>query len=430
MRVWDAVYLGWANLRAHLGRSLLVLGVISVLFCLILVVQLGFQGLENQYMAAAGQKSAGKVVIFANALMDNGEEYIEVDPEIIKQDIEANGGRILGDVQDYMGGGHFALPENLISEAIEVPLSQVPAGKIPILLDTNDALRLAEKGCPRYFRNAESKQKFYFDLRENILGRSFDENGREYVAVGLAPGGMCTSNLSFSGLDRSNNSILNPLLEYFAVQDGSATTVVMDGGNEIAGDFDEMSGVMAVFDRPQEAYEYLRHGHGRFSMVDLPGQNVQYNVSAIAGVSPEMIYLFRAIHLVINIGCVVLAIVGVIVAIFTSIRLVDQDLQTIRLYWVLGATTGQIKLVYACYFLELMVGAVLGAFVLASIITVLYGVINQTNLGILFMTGFNLGEAPRVVLWGMNWEVVGFGVVMLMTAPLCLLVNRGNFRNH
>lgn len=163
--------------------------------------------------------------------------------------------------------------------------------------------------------------------------------------------------------------------------------------------------------------------------IELPGQDVQYNVSVIAGMSPEMVYLFRVMHLVINIGCAVLAIVGVIVVIFTSIRLVDQNRQTMQLYRVLGATTGQIKLVYACYFLELMIGAVIGAFVLASVITVLYSVINQTNLEILFMTGFNLSEAPRVVLWGMNWWVVGFGFIMLMTVPSCLFVNRGNFRH-
>lgn len=428
MRIWDAMYLGWANLRSHLGRSLLVLGVISVLFCLIFVAQLGFQGLENQYMAAAGQKSSGKVVIFANAVMDNGEEYVKVDPEMIKQDIEANGGMILGDVQDYMVGGYFALPESLIGEAIEVSLSQVSTVKMPILLNANEALGLAEKGCPQYFKNAESKREFYLDLRENVIGRSFEKNGMEYVAVGLAPGGMCTSNLSFSGLDRSNNSILNPLLEYFAVQD-SATIVIRDDQTGLSESTTGPSGVMAVFGNSNEVYEYMRHGHGGFMGIELPGQDVQYNVSVIAGMSPEMVYLFRVMHLVINIGCAVLAIVGVIVVIFTSIRLVDQNRQTMQLYRVLGATTGQIKLVYACYFLELMIGAVIGAFVLASVITVLYSVINQTNLEILFMTGFNLSEAPRVVLWGMNWWVVGFGFIMLMTVPLCLFVNRGNFRH-
>lgn len=428
MRIWDAMYLGWANLRSHLGRSLLVLGVISVLFCLIFVAQLGFQELENQYMAAAGQKSSGKVVIFANAVMDNGEEYVKVDPEMIKQDIEANGGMILGDVQDYMVGGYFALPESLIGEAIEVSLSQVSTVKMPILLNANEALGLAEKGCPQYFKNAESKREFYLDLRENVIGRSFEKNGMEYVAVGLAPGGMCTSNLSFSGLDRSNNSILNPLLEYLAV-DGGASIGVQDQQSEPYDDSSELSGIIAVFNNPDEVYEYMRHGHGGFMGIELPGQDVQYNVSVIAGMSPEMVYLFRVMHLVINIGCAVLAIVGVIVVIFTSIRLVDQNRQIMQLYRVLGATTGQIKLVYACYFLELMIGAVIGAFVLASVITVLYSVINQTNLEILFMTGFNLSEAPRVVLWGMNWWVVGFGFIMLMTVPLCLFVNRGNFRH-
>ena len=53
MRITDIIYLGWANLRSHFGRSLLTMGVIGTLFCLIFIAQFGFQGFENQYFTYA-----------------------------------------------------------------------------------------------------------------------------------------------------------------------------------------------------------------------------------------------------------------------------------------------------------------------------------------------------------------------------------------
>lgn len=40
----------------------------------------------------------------------------------------------------------------------------------------------------------------------------------------------------------------------------------------------------------------------------------------------------------------------------TSVRLVDQDRRNIALYYSLGATSGQVRRIYLCYFLELMIG--------------------------------------------------------------------------
>ena len=66
MRITDIIYLGWTNLRSHFGRSLLTMGVIGTLFCLIFIAQFGFQGLENQYFAHAGANVNGAVIISAN----------------------------------------------------------------------------------------------------------------------------------------------------------------------------------------------------------------------------------------------------------------------------------------------------------------------------------------------------------------------------
>ena len=70
---------------------------------------------------------------------------------------------------------------------------------------------------------------------------------------------------------------------------------------------------------------------------------------------PETEYIMCVMQLIINVISVVLGVIAMIVVVFTSIRLVDQDKQNIALYYSLGATARQVRIIYLCYFLELMV---------------------------------------------------------------------------
>ena len=133
------------------------------------------------------------------------------------------------------------------------------------------------------------------------------------------------------------------------------------------------------------------------------------------------------VHFFLNISCVVLSIVAAIIIIFTSIRLVDQNKANIKLYHSFGATKGQIQLIYLAYFLELIIGAAILSLILASLITILYSVFNQTVLSTLFMVSFGLSEPPSIMLWGANLEIIAFTILLLFLAPLSILINRKRF---
>ena len=144
MRITDIIYLGWANLRSHFGRSLLTMGVIGTLFCLIFIAQFGFQGFENQYFTYAGTNVNGAVIISANPFLIDKNHYFDINGNYIgetislaeiAQDITANGGIILDTIETDNG---LILPESLLSDTIKTDVS---TGSIPILINPQTALR-------------------------------------------------------------------------------------------------------------------------------------------------------------------------------------------------------------------------------------------------------------------------------------------------
>lgn len=181
-----------------------------------------------------------------------------------------------------------------------------------------------------------------------------------------------------------------------------------------------------MFDDDESAYRYLREGRGRFMNVEFPGQD--YAVEVVAGMSPEMRYVFGMMKMVAGVASVVLGVVAMIVVIFTSIRLVDQEKQNIRLYYNLGATRGQVRAIYLCYFLELMMIAAVLAFGVASAIVIGWSLVNQEILGVQAVLAFSLREVPEVMWYGVNAGMVVILGAMLLMAPVCVVVNRKRLR--
>ena len=184
---------------------------------------------------------------------------------------------------------------------------------------------------------------------------------------------------------------------------------------------DDSDTVVAFFDSSVEAYEYFRQGKGKFMNVDFP--NRTYSVNTVLGVSPETQYIINMIRMVINTISIVLGIIAAVVVIFTSIRLIDQDKQNIALYYSLGATTGQARMIYLCYFLELMIGAAVLAFGLASAVVLAFSFLNQEFLGIQAALGFNLPAISEEIWYAINFNTFIIIAFILAMAIICIAVN-------
>jgi len=419
----------------------MVVAVMGVIFAVILVMNLWLQGMENAYVEFAERATDGKVVIMASnsmAGMVMDEEMTAVSRAEMVADVERYGGRVLGDAERVGRYGAVVLPEDLIKEQIEVDLENVPDGAMPVLVSTFMGEQLLGKEYQGRIRDYER-------YREELIGETFtDAWGARYYVVGLAPGNFYVGSLSFRALERTNDDILNPVLKMVATPAGMPIVIddgknwqtgepemVVSGsvgteGEILAEDLLAGEAIVVVFEDGESAYRYLREGRGRFMNVEFPGQD--YEASVVAGMSPEMRYVFGMMKIVAGVASVVLGVVAMIVVVFTSIRLVDQEKQNIRLYYNLGATTGQVRVIYLCYFLGLMVIAAVLAFGIASAIVVGWGLVNQEILGAQAVLGFGLGAVPKVMWYGVN---VGTFVILgaaLLMAPVCIVMNRKRLR--
>ena len=434
MKTKDVLKISTKNIKIYLKRNLMIMAVMGVIFGLIFAINLWLTGMEKTYVAQASRATDGQVIIAAT----NSTEGMIIDdtrPKTsradMKADIEAHGGKVLGDAEKFGMFGAVVLPAELVKNAIEVDLDKTPADAAPVLITTFLGEQLLNKDFPNEYTSDINKQKDYENYREELIGKTFtDSYGAKYYVVGLASSNFHINNLSFKHLERGNSNLLNPILEIIPTPEGAP--IVIDNGksqlwqkgsNVLEKDVSASNKTtIAVFDNSEKAYEYLKNGNGRFMNIDLP--NRTYSVTVIAGMSPESAYILKIIKMVANIASVVLGIIAAIVVIFTSIRLIDQDRHNIALHYSLGATTGQVRIIYLCYFLELMIGAAIFAFVFANIIVLSFSALNKKMLGIQAMLGFNQMIYESVWWYGMNLMTLMIFVAMLIMAPLCILANR------
>ena len=119
---------------------------------------------------------------------------------------------------------------------------------------------------------------------------------------------------------------------------------------------------------------------------------------------------------------VLFIIIAVLIATFTFAHLIDNDAATVALYRSLGASTGNIYLIYFLYLVELCLLAVLSCILIAFMIVGVMWLANAGALAERLKEFYILKDLPKVNLFGFNsmffWTI---GSIMLV-APLSLLL--------
>lgn len=436
MRTKDVLRISLKNIRIYFKRNLIIMAVMGVIFGIVFAINLWFQGMENSYTELANQSTEGRVIIEATNSMEGmilDDALPKTTRQEMSEDIEAHGGKVLGDAEKFGLFGSVVLSKELVENRIMVDMEEVPVDAAPVLVSTFLGEQLLGKSFPAEYTNAVRKQKDYKEYQDKLIGKTFtDAYGAKYYVVGLNSGNFHVDNLSFNQLEQGSNNILNPVLAFVATPNGSP--IVIDNGKseswqkgekisleDIVGIKTESESLIAVFDDSKSAYEYFQHGKGRFMNVDLPSRT--YSVNIVAGMSPETMYIIENMNFVINIVSVALGLIAAIVVVFTSIRLVDQDRQNVALYYSLGATTRQVRTIYLFYFLELMIGAAILAFCSASVIVLAFSFLNQEILGIQSALGFNLVATPGEIWYAVNAGTFVIIVAMLTVSFICIAIN-------
>ncbi len=177
--------------------------------------------------------------------------------------------------------------------------------------------------------------------------------------------------------------------------------------------------LMAKFDNVRRAYGYAELGDAREMGYDAR----RYRVEEVRGTQLAVYRHFRGMNRdFVRPICVVLLVVSALVLAFTLAHLVSQSARTFALYRSLGASRGQILLIYFLYLLEICFWAMLLAMGIAIILA---GVATATLWNYLseqFSRHYpGVGFVPPILL-GLNWMCAEVVAWIFGSAPVAFLL--------
>lgn len=430
----DVLKLSFRKFIRQFRRSYKLVVAMSIIFCLIFILELFFNGLRDSYIKFSQSKVGGQVIISANNLspyisLKETKETKEISSAEMIQDIEKFGGKILKNIRSVTRYYIPVLSKPSVQNLIEVDPSNAPKDAIPILTTTSfGELLLGQDNNKMNRLTAVEYLSKYQDYRDKVLGETFEtNNGAKFFVVGLLPGGYHLSNYSFYTLERNvDTTLLNQLLDDIPLQDFKP--IAVDNGNQDSwqtGQNVEYEIVYAIFDNQKDAYRYLEQGKARFQRV-IPDDR-SYDAKVIHGLSPEITYTFNFFQIIIRIVSIILFIVATVVILSTNTRLIAQDEEEIALYRSLGATKSQLKIFYGIYFFILIVSALIFAYFVASFILILFHLIRGQLINIQAALAFSLKDVPQVFWYGVSSDILAIIVAALLLAPLSTLLNSRKF---
>lgn len=432
MHLIDYLRLSWAAIRAHKKRAITVMIITGVLFSVIAAGYFVIQGLEDQVFAIMLTPTDGKILVTSTVDTEYCEDECDVDASVaeMKNVVRRYGGTVLdsseiGMVQTEgglsfvrMDGGLFRNVGGYDGDAPEVLLSIMTAMN---LFETEVAAREAP---------ADEKVATIERARERTIGKVVrDGDGVEYYVAGVLPGGTYQTDISFAVLGRESNP-LNFLLSQ--MNTGVSRDFLLGSAESVNGmEMETPDTIFAYFDNIEQAYEYYKDGFHSCEDIErvfhrcAPEYAAQ--MSTLIG-NPLQVYdSFQTIWQGYNIFAVVLTIIALIIMISTYSRLIGKDTKIISLYYAMGATGVQVRLVYLGYLLLLSLMTTVFATMTGMMMALVLSLVNLEPLRQVFVIG--LGIATRDIwLVGWDWAFAVLAGCMLLGSVVTILLCNGQFR--
>lgn len=444
----DALRLSWTNISAHKVRSTLVIITISVFFILILGLNLVFQGVEDTVLNAATIGSHGKIYIETGFTSDtlSSKPDLSVLPtnaeNIVEQRLARYHGTKVGNLTLYyfenLSLQNPGEPSNRIIHAtpdwyevidasavtnlLTVPLSDVPAGKVPVIAQQGKSL--TEEQSETFFIVG------YFPLSQSVNLRLPGGFNPLNFVLSDASGRIDTAYLNSILLVDDDNEALKTFLTNRTERMKQEAEYVYGRPDDERSKPAIQTFIIATFDKASDAAEYYlnmsREGsefgyacdynHGYYCQArDLFGNAVSVASSFYRS---NLILLFLGIILFLIAACV---------AATTLAHVVSEDAATVALYRSLGATTKDIYLVYLLYLLELCFIAVVVCFLASLLFAGIMALTSASALGAVLQKAYYLSEVPPISMLGFNPQFFLVLGSILLIAPLSLLLTIKSF---
>ncbi len=440
MRFGDCVRLGIVNLRAHKKRVIIVTVIVGLLFSFLMAMYMlasGFYGAANR---EASRMTEGKMIVFSEPDMRKCKDSCDV--EAMEADIRERMWQYrasLIEVSEYQteDGTMYQMAPELVSGAIEADLARAPEG-VPIILASNQVLGTwlgitPEMGpvSGRVDRvTGEANLQKMREIRQQAVGRVIKSpSGQEYYVAGIAPGsyGPYSNDIRAMG---NNNAILMILSETTI---GADNRIILLNEADGLGEKVEHSGrVWGAFANWTTAEEYYHEPVNQCNdflqdSVSECNKEHKYFTEALLGT-----FAFTEMNRqgqmwgIIGGLAVVLIVLAVIIMLATYLRLMGQDAKVIALYRAMGATRGEVILIYLIYFLMLSLIVTGFALGLAVIVMLIMTFVDGPIVGQVLALTYGV---PVRLAWLMGWNkmILVIIAVILLVVPACVLLGMGQF---
>lgn len=445
MRLVDYLRLGFAGVKAHKKRAFTVVIIVGLLFSVITAGTFILQGLENMVLETMLEPTKGKILVMSGVDAETCGENCDLKKEVsqINSNIEKYNGKVIpAEVSQTTDGMFYKLEEDVFVNAHSENNSNVTEVIVP--LDT--AAKLAEIEMPEQGAEIAGKLEAIDKVQSKTLQQIVtSKTGAKYHIAKILPSGVYASDLSFMNIEQGNNplnlifgQIRTGMSQNFITKSAEVKPEVGSNDDGQYSGFitmddvkaEEMGIVFAEFENIEAAYDYYRDKVNYCSEKDrifrMCGKDYRYQVvSAVS--NPLTTYEnLQNIWLVFKIVAAILAVIALIIALSTYARLISKDMKIISLYHALGATKGQIRVVYAVYLLMLSLMAVGFAILLGLGLAAMLSAVNMESMKQVWSLAFGT-QAGEIWLIGWNnliWWIIG---VMILAAIVAVIIGNGNF---
>lgn len=420
----DALRLSWSNIAQHKGRSAIVILTISILFGVVMAFNFMLEGLGKTTFDAAMQASNGKIYIAAGyneiASINEGD-YFKVDnledaEKAIVESVKRYHGQIIGQVIQYndIGSSRWTINQELAERFDELDFDKLKEDQIPYV-----GPKMEDEFFDRYLKDAD-------DNKDKLLVKVGTYPATEPGSPTLP--GFNPLNLLLSGI---HGSYTAPLM----VDDGSGKVMQylekMAEQNNTQEVIPYIAQFVAMFDNYDDAIIYywdIANGKNIPKEIETSDgkKYVSHSEELFSNVISAELSIKNLRDTLILIE-ILFIIVAVIIATLTFAHIIDQDAATIALYRSLGASTGNIYLIYFLYLLEMCILAVVACIVIAAILVGALWLVNANALAQRLQNYYMLDATPKVTLFGFDSLFYGIIDSVMLIAPITLLFTLRNF---
>ena len=434
LKISDAVRLSWSNIAQHKGRSAIVILTISILFGVVMAFNFILEGLRDTIVQTALQANNGKIYVetgYSGIAENNAVECAEFDSledayETIRQDILAHGGQTIGEKVAYqVGRPRYVINQELAERFGKLDFSQV---------GTDQASYIAPQ---------EESDRFYNQLKtDGVKDKNLVKVGTypttqvgSPTLPGFNPLNLLLSQVGGSASDAdpllvdddSDNTMryINNLIEQAAISHGNGSIesylAIWPPQKDYVAVFDD-------YDKAMEFFEDTNHGKTLPKYIQTTdGKKYSLMTSETFGDAIGAELRIRNIRTNLILIEILFIVVAAIIATLTFAHIIDQDAATIALYRSLGASTGNIYLIYFLYLLEMCILAVIACIIIAAILVGILWLANASTLTQRLQEFYMLDTAPKLTFFGYDNLFLWIIGAIIMIAPITILLTLHNF---